>query len=60
MFMSFVMCSNSTHTISIRYDLLTQHTGLEYMRTDNKINDVQVYMASVSIYTALVSLTSYS
>lgn len=60
MYMSVVMCSKSTHAISIRYDLLTQHTGLKYTRNDNKINDLQVHMVSVSIYTALVSLSSYS
>jgi len=54
------MCSNRTHAISIRYDLLTQHTELQYTRTDNKINDVPVYLVSVSIYTTLVSLSSYS
>jgi len=58
--MSVVMCSNSAHAISIRYDLLTQHTGLQYTRTDNKINDVQVYMVSVSIYTALMPLSNYN
>jgi len=46
MYMSVVTCSNSTHAISIRYDLLTQHIGLQYTHTDNKINDLQVHMVS--------------
>lgn len=60
MYMSVVMCSNSVHAISIRYDLLTEHTGLQHTHIDNEINDVLAHLASVSIYTTLVSLSSYN